>query len=236
MQDQFEKNQFKHVHSDVQQRNSRPSIDVSQQLLTGQISAINACTAQIILLTSDVHQNSDDIQSSLAAAVSMMTSNLNEFSKGILCNVHWLSDAAHLIDQTSRLSTVVEDLINYIETLAKNKVDAVNKQNVLLIATRLGEISQDLVRRLTDDFDCSIEYQDQLLALAKSVANSTAVYVLRAKDIASHIHEQSIINEIISSATYCALATSQLVACTKVKLKSMAINNHAFSPNHLHIC
>ena len=87
---------------------------------------------------------------------------------------------------------------------------------MLITASRLGEINQDLVRYLTNDLDCSIEYQDRLLSLAKSVANTTALYVLKAKDIATNAHEQRTINEIIATATQCALATSQLVACTKV--------------------
>ena len=60
------------------------------------------------------------------------------------------------------------------------------------------------------------EFQDTLLALAKAVANATAALVLKAKGVASKADDQAVQNRVIGSATSCALATSQLVACTKV--------------------
>ena len=52
--------------------------------------------------------------------------------------------------------------------------------------------------------------------LAKAVANATAALVLKAKGVASKVEDQGMQNKVIGSATQCALATSQLVACTKV--------------------
>jgi len=132
-----------------------------------------------------------------------------------------INDKTNLMDQTSRLCSIFNDLLTHIEALSDNPSDSSIRQNILLTASRLGEISQDLVRRLANEitlnpFDSSIEYQDKLLSLAKLVANTTASYVLKAKDIATNIQEEKIVNEIISTATQCALATSQLVACTKV--------------------
>ena len=59
-------------------------------------------------------------------------------------------------------------------------------------------------------------FQETLIALAKAVANATAQLVLKAKSVASTAEDQELQNRVISSATQCALATSQLVACTKV--------------------
>ena len=59
-------------------------------------------------------------------------------------------------------------------------------------------------------------HQDMLLALAKAVANATAALVLKAKGVAAETNSQDDQNKVIGSATQCALATSQLVACTKV--------------------
>ena len=59
---------------------------------------------------------------------------------------------------------------------------------------------------------------ETLLALAKAVANATAQLVLKAKNVASTTEDQGLQNKVISSATSCALATSQLVACTKVRV------------------
>ena len=52
--------------------------------------------------------------------------------------------------------------------------------------------------------------------LAKQVANATAALVMQAKTVASQNNDQAIQNQVIASATQCALSTSQLVACTKV--------------------
>ena len=60
--------------------------------------------------------------------------------------------------------------------------------------------------------------QEALLALAKAVANATAALVLKAKGVASRCDNQADQNKVIGAATHCALATSQLVACTKVSL------------------
>ena len=57
------------------------------------------------------------------------------------------------------------------------------------------------------------------MALAKAVANATAQLVLKAKSVAATTDDQELQNRVISSATSCALATSQLVACTKVRFE-----------------
>lgn len=62
------------------------------------------------------------------------------------------------------------------------------------------------------------ELQDMLLSLAKAVANTTAALVLKAKNIAATCEDQQTQNRVIGAATQCALATSQLVACAKVKI------------------
>lgn len=56
-----------------------------------------------------------------------------------------------------------------------------------------------------------------MLGLAKAVANATATLVLKAKNVASTTEDQGLQNKVIGSATQCALNTSELVACTKVK-------------------
>lgn len=54
------------------------------------------------------------------------------------------------------------------------------------------------------------------MSLAKGVANATAALVLQAKQVAGKAEKQADQNQVIASATHCALSTSQLVACTKV--------------------
>lgn len=75
---------------------------------------------------------------------------------------------------------------------------------------------------------CLLVFQDMLLALAKAVANATAALVLRAKGVAAETQSQDDQNKVIGSATQCALATSQLVACTKVSVRIL-LNSTIFS-------
>ena len=206
-------------------------LDVSRQLLTSELSAINASTAEIVILTSDanhyqqVNRQHPEYHHSLGAAISTITNNLNEFCKEMDIYTNLTQDKTNLMDQTNRLCSIFNELLTHIESLSSNAAhtaDSTVRPNILLTASRLGEVSQDLVRRLANEitsnyFDCSLQYQDKLLSLAKSVASTTASYVLKAKDIVSHVSDQEAVNEIISTATQCALATSQLVACTKVR-------------------
>lgn len=209
------------THESIENR-----LDVSRQLLTSELSVINASVAQIINLTSDSHntpinRRASEYNHSLGAAVSTITNNLNEFRREMEIFTSLTSDKIILMDQTNRLCSTFNELLTQIEALSDNHSDSSIRQNILLVASRLGEITQDLARRLANDlttniFDVSVEYQDKLLSLAKTVANTTASYVLKAKQIATNISNQNDLNEIIGAATQCALATSQLVACTKV--------------------
>lgn len=58
--------------------------------------------------------------------------------------------------------------------------------------------------------------QDIMMNLAKAVANSAALLVLKAKNVAQVAEDTALQNRVITAATQCALSTSQLVACTKV--------------------
>ena len=194
-------------------------LDLSRQLLTSELSTINASAAHIIILISDLNHRNFDYQHLLSTAILTITNNLNEFCKEIYVYINLINDKTNLIEQVHRLCLTYNDLLTCLKTLSENNYDSTIRQNILLTGSRLGEINQDLIRRLTiNDYDCSIDYQDKLLTLAKAVANTTALFVLKAKDIAANRHEQHIVNEIISTATQCALATSQLIACTKVNL------------------
>lgn len=59
--------------------------------------------------------------------------------------------------------------------------------------------------------------QDMLMQLAKAVANAAAALVLKAKNVAQKTEDSALQNRVIAAATQCALSTSQLVACTRVR-------------------
>lgn len=56
------------------------------------------------------------------------------------------------------------------------------------------------------------------MQLAKAVANAAAALVLKAKNVAQRAEDSALQNRVIAAATQCALSTSQLVACTRVRL------------------
>jgi talin len=90
------------------------------------------------------------------------------------------------------------------------------RQNLLNAASKIGEAGHDIMVKVEDETEADAAFQDSLLALAKAVANTTAALVLKAKGVAGQCDNQGDQNAVIGSATQCALATSQLVACTKV--------------------
>jgi len=52
--------------------------------------------------------------------------------------------------------------------------------------------------------------------MAKAVASATAALVMAAKEVSDTCEDKTDQNRLIESARHCGLATSQLVACTKV--------------------
>lgn len=55
------------------------------------------------------------------------------------------------------------------------------------------------------------------MQLAKAVASAAAALVLKAKNVAQKTEDSALQTQVIAAATQCALSTSQLVACTKVR-------------------
>lgn len=66
--------------------------------------------------------------------------------------------------------------------------------------------------------------QDMLMQLAKAVANAAAALVLKAKNVAQKTEDSAQQNRVIAAATQCALSTSQLVACTRVSVRTWFIH------------
>lgn len=65
-----------------------------------------------------------------------------------------------------------------------------------------------------------------MMNLAKAVANAAALMVLKAKNVAQVAEDTALQNRVITAATQCALSTSQLVACTKVRYHTAACCLH----------
>ena len=93
---------------------------------------------------------------------------------------------------------------------------------MLSAASQVGEASYRVLYTIGEEDTGDRERKDLVLGLAKTVANSTAALVLKAKNVASECEDQYNQNRVISAATQCALATSQLVACAKVVAPTIA--------------
>ncbi|CAL8103548.1 unnamed protein product [Calicophoron daubneyi] len=109
-------------------------------------------------------------------------------------------------------------------------VSSNSRKAIIEAASRVGEASNDLLRHVMHEGpDETIEpgllvhtederaYQDELLSLAKAVANATAGLVVKAKNLATQsMLDPEAQQRVIAAATQTGLCTSQLVACTKV--------------------
>ncbi|XP_055955771.1 talin-2-like isoform X4 [Patella vulgata] len=189
------------------------ALDVSRQKVGSQLSAMNAATAQLVTLTSG---NQDEIDyTAVGSAVNQISSNLGEFSGDVKMLAALQDDSNSgnkLMDAARRLAGAFSNLLQ-----AAQPGSSEPRLQLLSAAGKIGEASQEVmdnVGETTEDMDKA--YQDTLLSLAKAVANATAALVLKAKTVANKTEDQGLQNKVISSATQCALATSQLVACTKV--------------------
>ena len=188
------------------------TFDLTKKALNAQLSNINAATAQVITLTSVPE---DEIEyPALERAITTVTSNLPSVTRDVKVIAALMEDddkGDRLIDATRNLCAAFSDLLKAAEPGTKGP-----RQNLLNAASRVGEATQSLLYTIGEEEEYDKETSDILLSLAKGVANTAAALVLRAKDVASKCEDQPTQNKVISSATQCALATSQLVACAKV--------------------
>ncbi|CAH1788698.1 unnamed protein product [Owenia fusiformis] len=190
------------------------TMDVSKQNVGAQLSAMNAATAQVVTLTSGGDDDTD--HAAVGSAVQTISTNMTDLSKDVRMLATLQDDdqdGDKLLDAARKLAGAFTDLLKAAQPGTKEP-----RQNLLTAASKVGEASHDLMRKVGEEesTDEDKSFQDMLLALAKAVANATAALVLKAKGVAGTVETQAQQNKVISSATQCALATSQLVACTKV--------------------
>jgi len=187
------------------------TLDTNKQNVSSQLAAMNAATAQVVTLTSGSVDEVD--HTAVGAAITTITSNLPEMSRGVRMLAALMEDddgGDKLLDAARKLCSAFSDLLRAAEPETKEP-----RQSLLTAASRVGEASHRVLTTIGDEDDETREMQDTLLGLAKGVANTTAALVLRAKSVAGTMPSDQQ-NTVITAATQCALATSQLVACAKV--------------------
>lgn len=187
------------------------TIDLKKKALKAQLSAASAATAHLITLTAVPDEEMD--HPAISQAVQTVTFNLPDIAKDVKVVAHLMEDEEkkeHLLDAARKLCAAFSDLLSAAEPGRR-----IPRQSLVSAASRVGEATKSLLSQIQGP-EWDKETSDILLSLAKAVANSAALLVLKAKDVAAECGDQSTQNRVITSATQCALATSQLVATAKV--------------------
>ena len=211
------------------------TLDVSKQTVTTHLASMNAATAQVVTASS---QQDEVDHEAVGAAVSQITQSIPEVTKEVRLIAALMEDengGDKLLDATKKLCTAFSDLLKAAEPESKEP-----RQNLLNAASRVGEASGHVLITMGEETIENRELHDMLLGLAKgmytadgnihkhtkilvnlfffilAVANTTAALVLKAKVIAADCEDDAMRNKVISAASQCALATSQLVACARV--------------------
>uniref|UniRef100_A0A673IKW0 Talin-2 n=1 Tax=Sinocyclocheilus rhinocerous TaxID=307959 RepID=A0A673IKW0_9TELE len=187
-------------------------VDESKHEIHSQVDAITAGTASVVNLTAGDPTDTD--YTSVGCAITTISSNLTEMSKGVKLLAALMEDEVgsgqNLMGAARTLTGAVSDLLRAVEPASGEP-----RQTVLSAASSIGQASGDLLKQMGEG-ETDERFQDIMMNLAKAVANAAAMLVLKAKNVAQVAEDTALQNRVITAATQCALSTSQLVACTKV--------------------
>ncbi|XP_067841068.1 talin-1 isoform X2 [Heptranchias perlo] len=187
-------------------------MDESKHEIHSQVDAITAGTASVVNLTAGDPLDTD--YTAVGCAVTTISSNLTEMSKGVKLLAALMEDEGangqQLLKAAKNLACAVSELLKTAQPAT-----AEPRQNLLTAAGTVGQTSGELLQQIGES-DADPRFQDMLMQLAKAVANAAAALVLKAKNVAQKTEDSVLQNRVIAAATQCALSTSQLVACTKV--------------------
>ncbi|NXS85279.1 TLN1 protein, partial [Erpornis zantholeuca] len=187
-------------------------MDESKHEIHSQVDAITAGTASVVNLTAGDPADTD--YTAVGCAVTTISSNLTEMSKGVKLLAALMEDEGgngrQLLQAAKNLASAVSDLLKTAQPAS-----AEPRQNLLQAAGLVGQTSGELLQQIGES-DTDPRFQDMLMQLAKAVANAAATLVLKAKNVAQKTEDSALQSQVIAAATQCALSTSQLVACTKV--------------------
>ncbi|NXY89658.1 TLN1 protein, partial [Alcedo cyanopectus] len=187
-------------------------MDESKHEIHSQVDAITAGTASVVNLTAGDPADTD--YTAVGCAVTTISSNLTEMSKGVKLLAALMEDEGgngrQLLQAAKNLASAVSDLLKTAQPAS-----AEPRQNLLQAAGLVGQTSGELLQQIGES-DTDPRFQDMLMQLAKAVAGAAAALVLKAKNVAQKTEDSVLQTQVIAAATQCALSTSQLVACTKV--------------------
>lgn len=185
------------------------TLDTSKHAVSVHIASVNAATAQVVTAT----QPDDVDHEVITHAVTQITETIPEVTKEVRLLAALMEDdnnGTDLLDTARKLCKALSDLLNAAEPQGGPR------QNLLSAAGRVGEASGNVLTTIGEETPEDRSMHDMLLQLAKAVAKTAAALVLKAKTIANECEDDDLSRRIIEAASQCALATSQLVACSKV--------------------
>uniref|UniRef100_A0A674KFR1 Talin 2 n=1 Tax=Terrapene triunguis TaxID=2587831 RepID=A0A674KFR1_9SAUR len=193
-------------------------VDESKHEIHSQVDAITAGTASVVNLTAGDPVDTD--YTAVGCAITTISSNLTEMSKGVKLLAALMDDEVgsgeDLLKAARTLAGAVSDLLKAVQPTSGEP-----RQTVLTAAGSIGQASGELLRQIGEN-ETDERFQDVLMSLAKAVANAAAMLVLKTKNVAQVAEDTVLQNRVIAAATQCALSTSQLVACAKVRLGAAA--------------
>uniref|UniRef100_A0A8C4Y2C7 FERM domain-containing protein n=1 Tax=Gopherus evgoodei TaxID=1825980 RepID=A0A8C4Y2C7_9SAUR len=202
-------------------------MDESKHEIHSQVDAITASTASVVNLTAGDPADTD--YTAVGCAVTTISSNLTEMSKGVKLLAALMEDEGgngrQLLQAAKNLASAVSDLL---KTAQPASVEP--RQNLLQAAGSVGQTSGELLQQIGES-DTDPRFQDMLMQLAKAVASAAAALVLKAKNVAQKTEDSALQTQVIAAATQCALSTSQLVACTKVVAPTISSPGAAAHPD-----
>ncbi|KAK6492675.1 talin-1 [Huso huso] len=209
-------------------------MDESKHEIHSQVDAITAGTASVVNLTAGGPADTD--YTAVGCAVTTISSNLTEMSKGVKLLAALVEDEGgnghNLLHAAKNLACAVSDMLKTAQPASTEP-----RQVLLQAAGNVGQASGDLLQQIGEsEADQRFQFflgkgslgnttqkvysysqrMDMLMHLAKAVANAAAALVLKAKNVAQKTEDSGLQNRVIAAATQCALSTSQLVACTRV--------------------
>uniref|UniRef100_A0A0N4ZUP8 FERM domain-containing protein n=1 Tax=Parastrongyloides trichosuri TaxID=131310 RepID=A0A0N4ZUP8_PARTI len=189
--------------------------EVQKEGVSERISAMGAATAEVVQLTAVV----DETDHRVGSAVATIGSNLPEMGRNVRELAALMTDdqrADDLVKATRKLCGAMGDFLHTV-----NPENDEKRNKVFAAAGRVGEYSQQVLNTIEEQTIEDKIFHDELVQKAKTVATSTAQLVLKAKTISADCSEPILKEKVIHSATQCAYATSQLVACARVVAPSI---------------
>ncbi|VDL72796.1 unnamed protein product, partial [Nippostrongylus brasiliensis] len=184
-------------------------VTINKENVNERLAAMGAATAQVVQWTA-VQEEYDD---RVGTAIATIGSNLPDVGRNVRDLAQFMPDRRRgdLVEATRKLCGAFGDFLHAVNPEHEEK-----RTTVLAAAGRVGDFSQQVINTMDEPTQEQSYFHDHLVQKAKNVATSTAQLVLRAKTISADCEEPVLQEKVIHSATQCAFATSQLVACARV--------------------